>query len=214
MAKAKRYEFEQEMVTITTPKAETFFMCVTEPSEYTDSYGGGLIFKDDILDTPVTVTVGKKKQQDKVPFRQVVDDMIDASLKEYIATTKKKATRADKLVEHIDKDGNVIDGVMKLTCKNNEAIKVFDKYGKINRDFDETVYNGSEVKAKLKLVPYVMQGKVGVTAYINSIQIIELVEMGEDDGGFDDESGDDDMPDWDDNDATGSDNTDTDDGDY
>lgn len=186
MAKVKGFEFSTQAVKVVTPIAETLFMCIAEPNEYTEAYGGKLLFTEEQLDKEVTYTVGKSSTKMKAPFRSIIDDIIDEALKE-VKTATKKGTREDKIKVHQDKEGNDTDK-FEIACKNKDKPRVVDIKGNLMEDFEALIGNGSKVKAQLYLKPYTMQGKVGVTAYLNSLQIIDLIEYGNSDSMFEDES--------------------------
>lgn len=184
MAKAKQYQFKTQPVTVVTPKATTLFMCLAEVNEYTGDFGGKLVFNDEALETNVKYKVGKGKET-TAPFQTIVDNLIDEALSEYQATSK-KARRADKLQANKDIDGEET-GKLELSCKNQKQPRIINADKTVEKDFETLIGNGSTVKAKLYLKPYVMQGKVGVTAYLNSIQLLDIIEYGNNDDMFDDE---------------------------
>ena len=200
MAKAKQYQFKTQPVTVVTPVARTLFMCLAEENEYTGNYGGKLLFDEDSLNKEVNWK--SKTDKGTAPFKDVVNDLIDAAVAEYKATGK-KATKAEKIQVNTDQDGNETDD-FELSCKNQDQPRIVNRDKTVEKDYDTLVGNGSTVKAQLYLKPYVMQGKVGVPAYLNSVQLLDIIEYGGGDDMFDDETdGDnDDLPfDDDDNDG-------------
>ena len=197
MAKAKQYQFTTQPVTVVTPEARTLFMCLAEENEYTNQYGGKLLFNEASLNTEVNWK--SKTGKGKSPFREIVDGLIDEALAEYKATGK-KAVRADKIQVNTDADGNETDD-FEVSCKNQEQPRIVNRDKTVEKDFETLVGNGSTVKAQLYLKPYVMQGKVGVTAYLNSVQLLDIIEYGNGGDMFDDETdGTDDTMSYDDND--------------
>ena len=198
MAKAPQFQFKTEAVTVVTPLAETLFMCLAEPNEYTGNYGGKLVFTEDDLSTVVKYKAGKGKE-DKATFREVIDNIIDNALEEYKASGK-KAVRADKIQHNTDADGNDT-GKYEVSVKNMEKPRILNKDRTVEANFDKLISNGSTLKAQLYLKPYVMQGKVGVTAYLNTVLLDNIIEYGGNSDMFDDDDFDSDaMPfDTDDN---------------
>ena len=189
MAIAK-YKFETIPQTVVTPDAKTLWMCLAEPGEITGSYGGSLIISDDDVNNEVTFKEWKTNKKVKKGFMDGVNDLIDKALEEYNSNpkTKKKAVRADKIKVATDKDGNETND-FEISCKNKDQPKVVDHDRTRIPDFDKLVGNGSTVKAQISLVPYVMQNKVGVTAYVDYVLLKDLIEYG---GGSNDNPFDDD----------------------
>ena len=184
MAKAPQFQFKTEAVTVVTPLAETLFMCLAEPNEYTGTFGGKLIFTEDDLDTVVKYRVGKGKEE-RATFREVFDNVINSALEEYKATGK-KAVRADKIKPNTDADGNDT-GKYEVSVKNMEKPRIINKDRTVEKDFDKLLSNGSTLKAQLYLKPYVMQGKVGVTAYLNTVLLDNVIEYGGNSDMFDED---------------------------
>ena len=194
MAKAKQYQFSTEAVTVVTPVAETLFMCLATPNEYTDTYGGTLLFKEDALNTTVKFKAGKGKEA-RGKFQDIVDNLVSEAVKEYKAGGK-KCVKVDKLVPHTDQDDNETE-YYELKCKNQEQPRILNKDRTVEKDFTTQVGNGSTMKAQLYLKPYVMQGKVGVTAYLSTALLLDVIEYGNNDL-FDDDDFDDTSVDMDD----------------
>jgi hypothetical protein len=188
MAIAK-YKFETIPQTVVTPEAKTLFMCLAEVNEVTGSYGGTLVISGDDINKETTFKEWRTNKKVKKGFMDGVNDLIDKALDEYNNNpkTKKKAVRADKIKVATDRDGNETED-FELSCKNKDQPKVVDKDRTRLPDFDKLVGNGSIVKAQISLVPYVMQGKVGVTAYLDYVLLKDLIEYGDSsDNPFDDE---------------------------
>ena len=195
MAKAKQYKFDTQPVVVTTPLAKTLFLSLAEVNEYTGNYGGKLIFTPEQLESTVKFKVGKGKEQRGV-FKDIIDNLIDEALTEYKGTGK-KAVKAEKFVEDTDADDNPT-GNYQLSCKNQDQPRIVNKDRTVEKDFDTLVGNGSEVKAQLYLKPYVMQGKVGITAYLQTVLLVDVIEYGDSGDMFDDDDFDDTSVDMDD----------------
>jgi len=198
MAIAK-YKFEKLPQEVVTPDAKTLFMSLAEVNEVTGNYGGTLIFDKSQMKQEVTFKEWRTNNKEKKGFQQGIDDLIDAYLEEYNAQAKKKAVRADKVKIHCDKDGKELTDKVELSCKNKEQPNVVDHDRTKLPNFDKLVGNGSTVKCQLNLVPYVMQGKVGVTAYLSYVLLKDLIEYDGSGGGnpFDDDDFDEDAPNFD-----------------
>lgn len=199
MAKVAQYNFKTEAITIVTPVAETLFMCLAEVNEYTGQYGGKLIFTEDDLNKTVKYKVGKGKETKGV-FKDIINGMIDDALAEY-KDSGKKAVKANKIANHTDQDGNDT-GKYELSCKNQDQPRIINKDRTVEKDFDVLVGNGSTMKAQLYLKPYVMQGKVGITAYLNTALLLDVIEYGSGGDMFDDDDFDDTSMDMGDDDTT------------
>ncbi len=190
---AVKYKFEVKPQSVVTPLGETFFMCLAEVNEVTGQFGGSLLFTEDQLDNEVTFKEWVTGDKVKKGFQQGIDDLIDEALEDYNSNNKRKAKRADKIIVHLDKEGEETD-LFEFKIKNKDQPKIVDKFKQRIKDFDELLGNGSTIKCQVNLVPYFMQGKVGVTAYVDYVLIKEVVEYG---GGgsnnpFDDDDFDDD----------------------
>ena len=80
------------------------------------------------------------------------------------------------------------DGTFLFTCKSKKKPTIYDSTGKeINKDIK--IGNGSIVKYAVTLATYSNGPNCGVTAYLNGIQIIKLVEFSanpfqKEEGGF------------------------------
>ena len=191
--KPASYQFEMLPVVVVTPLALTHFMCLAEINEVTGKFGGSLLFTDEDLDQEVNFKEWTTKEKWKDGFFEGVDAMINEALEEYNSNNKKQATRADKFLTHFDKEDNETD-LWEFKIKNNDQPKIVDKHKQRIPEFDELIGNGSQVKVQVNLKPYFMQGKVGVTAYVDYVLIKEIVEYGGGAGGipFDDDDFDDD----------------------
>lgn len=74
------------------------------------------------------------------------------------------------------------DGSVAFTFKSNSQPKVFDAKGNPVRDLEDlNAGSGSTIRVKGSIKEYDKGGNFGVTLYLNSVQIIKLVEYG---GGF------------------------------
>ena len=193
------YKFEKQPQDVVLPEAKTLFMSIAEVNEVTGNYGGTLVFTEDQLSTPITFKEWRTNEKVKKPFKQGVDDLIDAYLEEYNAQAKKPVVRADKFKQATDKDGLALEGKFEFSCKNKEQPNVVDHDRTKLPNFDKLVGNGSTVKCQISLVPYVMQGKVGVTAYLKYVLLKDLIEYSADGGSnpFDDDDFDEDAPNFD-----------------
>lgn len=181
----KGYNFKTAAIKVATPEAKTLFMCLAEVNEYTGKYGGKLIFTPEQINTEVGFTqVGSAKA--KKPFGQVVNDLLDEAYTEYTTDTGKKAKKVAKIVPATDADGNET-GNFELGCTNQAQPKIMNPDRTVEKDYQVLVGNGSTVKASLYLKPYVMQGKVGVTAYLNGVLLLDIIEFGGGDDLFDDD---------------------------
>lgn len=182
--KTKQYQFNTQPVTVVTPLAETLFMCLAEVNEYTGNYGGKLVFDAMDLDTSVKYKSGKGKEE-RATFKEVVDNIIEESYQELVKDGK-KVTKAEKIKINTDADGNDT-GKFEMSVKNMEQPRIVNKDRTIEREFTTLISNGSTVKAQLYLKPYVMQGKVGVTAYLNTVLLDNIIEYGGNSDMFDDD---------------------------
>lgn len=207
MAKAKiaQYQFNTEPVVVVTPEAETLFMCLADVNEVSGCYGGKLVFTKNALNTTVKFKKGKGKEE-KGTFKDIINDMLDSAYNEMIEAGK-KVTKAPKIVANTDKDGEPT-GKFELSCKNQEQPKVINKDRTVEKDFSTLLSNGSTMKAQLYLKPYTMQGKVGITAYLNTALLLNVIEYGASNDMFDDDDFDDtsvDMEDVEDEDTSAED---------
>ena len=198
MAKAKmaQYQFNTEPVVVVTPEAETLFMCLADVNEVSGCYGGKLVFTKKALATEVKFKKGKGKEERGI-FKDIINDMLDEAYKELVSAGK-KVTKADKITENTDKDGNPT-GKYEMSCKNQEQPKIINKDRTVEKDFTTLLSNGSTMKAQLYLKPYTMQGKVGITAYLNTALLLDVKEYGSGSDMFDDDDFDDASADFDDN---------------
>lgn len=181
----KGYNFTTNPMTVVTPMARTLFMCLAEANEYTGKFGGKLVFTPEQLEQQVSVKENGGAKG-KMPFAEAINKLLDSAYDEYTKETGKKATKVSKINVHNDADGNPTSD-FELSCGNQEQPKILDRDKAVLRDYDTLVGNGSTLKAQLYLKPYVMQGKVGVTAYLNTVLLGDIIEYGgNDDDMFDD----------------------------
>ena len=195
MAKFKAYQFNTQPRVVVTPEAETLFMCLAEVNEVSGCYGGKLVFTEEALDTQVKVKIGKGKEE-RLPFREVLDTMLDEAVEE-LKADKKKATRVDKLQPNTDKDGEET-GKYEMSIKNQEQPRILNTDRTVEKNFTTLISNGSTMKAQLYLKPYTMQGKVGITSYLNTALLLNVIEFGSGGDMFDDDDFDDTSADFDD----------------
>ena len=184
MAKIKQYQFNTQAVTVVTPLAETLFMCLADVNEVSGNYGGKLIFTEEALNSKVKYKVGKGKELVGT-FKDIVDNVIEEAYQELVADGK-RVSKADKIVPSIDKDGND-SGKYEMSVKNQDKPRILNTDRREEKDFDKLVGNGSTMKAQLYLKPYTMQGKVGVTAYLNTALLFNVIEYGASNDMFDDD---------------------------
>ena len=198
MAKAKiaQYQFNTEPVVVVTPEAETLFMCLADVNEVSGCYGGKLVFTKSALNSQVKFKKGKGKE-DKGVFKDIINGMLDEAYNELVSAGK-KVTKADKITVNTDKDG-IPTGNFEMSCKNQEKPKIINKDRTVEKDFTTLLSNGSTMKAQLYLKPYTMQGKVGITAYLNTALLLDIKEYGSGSDMFDDDDFDDTSADFDDN---------------
>lgn len=176
MAIKKQYNFNYKGMKVTTPAGKSLFMCLRDVNEYTQKFGGSIIYTPEELETLVPVFNDGVKTS--LPFKEAIDLALDTAYEEYLATGK-KATRVDYFKEDTDKDGNPT-GNLKINIKAFERPSVVDASRVAIPEAQlPLVGNGSTIKAQINVVPYVMNGNVGLTAYINAVQLIDLVEFGE-----------------------------------
>ena len=184
MAKIKQYQFNTQAVTVVTPLAETLFMCLADVNEVSGNYGGKLIFTEEALNSKVKYKIGKGKEL-VGKFKDIVDNVIEEAYQELVADGK-RVSKADKIVPSIDKDGND-NGKYEMSVKNQDKPRILNTDRREEKDFDKLVANGSTMKAQLYLKPYTMQGKVGVTAYLNTALLFNVIEYGASNDMFDDD---------------------------
>lgn len=184
MAKIKQYQFNTQAVTVVTPLAETLFMCLADVNEVSGTYGGKLIFTEEALNTKVKYKVGKDKESVGI-FKDIVDNVIEEAYQELVADGK-RVSKADKIVPSVDKDGNDT-GKYEMSVKNQDKPRILNTDRTEDKDFQKLVANGSTMKAQLYLKPYTMQGKVGVTAYLNTALLFNVIEYGAANDMFDDD---------------------------
>jgi hypothetical protein len=193
--KAGQFNFVQtQPISVVTPEAETLFLSLAEVNEYTGVYGGKLVFTPELLATPVKYKVGKGKEQVK-PFEDVINNMVDDALAEYTASGK-KATKAPKIQPDKDKDGEET-GKFVISCKNQEQPRIVNSDRTVEKNFTTLVSNGSTIKAQLYLKAYVMNGKVGITAYLSTVLLVNVIEYGGSNDMFDDDDFNNDAPSFD-----------------
>lgn len=196
MAKAKiaQYQFNTEPVVVVTPEAETLFMCLADVNEVSGCYGGKLVFTRNALNSQVKFKKGKGKEEKGV-FKDIINGMLDEAYNELVSAGK-KVTKADKITVNTDKDG-IPTGNFEMSCKNQEKPKIINKDRTVEKDFTTLLSNGSTMKAQLYLKPYTMQGKVGITAYLNTALLLDIKEYGSGSDMFDDDDFDDASADFD-----------------
>lgn len=189
MAIKRQYTFDIKGIKVTTPVAETLFMCLKDVNEYTGKYGGKLVFDESALNARVPVTVNKVTVTQG--FKETIDDLLADALNEYQKNTGKKATAVSLFKENKDKEGNDT-GKLEFTAKSFEpTIVVTADKVKIPQTQIPLLSNGSTVKMQLNIVPYFMNGNVGLTCYINAVQLLNVIEYGggSDNSGFSVEDG-------------------------
>lgn len=197
MAKIKQYQFNTQPRVVVTPEAETLFMCLAEINEVSGNYGGKLVFTEKALNSTVKVKVGKGKET-RGTFKDIINDMLDEAYKE-LKDDGKKVIKAEKLQENTDRDGNPT-GKYEMSVKNMEQPRILNTDRTVEKDFNTLLSNGSTMKAQLYLKPYTMQGKVGITAYLNTALLLNVIEYGSGGDMFDDDDFDDDTMNMEDDD--------------
>jgi len=183
---AKGYNFNTNPVTVVTPEAKTLFMCLAEVNEYTGKFGGKLVFTPEQLNQEVSFKENGGAKGRKA-FGAIVSELLDNAYNEYTTDTGKKATKVSKIQDGTNADGDA-DGTSVISTANQNQPDILDSSKKVIKDYDVLVGNGSTVVAQLYLKPYVMQGKVGVTAYLNKVVLKDIIEFGGSDDLFDDDT--------------------------
>ena len=206
MAKIKQYQFNTQPITVVTPEAETLFMCLADVNEVSGTYGGKLVFSKEALNTNVKYKVGKGKEQ-VGKFKDIVTNMLEEAYQEMVADGK-KVSKEPKFKPNTDKDGNET-GKYEMSVKNQEQPRILNRDRTVEKDFSTLISNGSTMKAQLYLKPYTMQGKVGITAYLNTALLLNVIEYGSGGDMFDDDDFEDTSSDF--NDADDSDDSDNED---
>ena len=181
----KGYQFNTKAVTVVTPEAATLFMCLATPNDYTGKFGGKLVFTPEALEQEVAYQP-QGAPKGKASFASVISSLLDSAYSEYVQDTGKKAVKVAKVVSGTDKNGED-DGTFVISVANQEQPKILDKTKTRLEGYDKLISNGSTLKAQLFLKPYVMSGKVGVTAYLNTVLLGDIIEYGANQDLFDDD---------------------------
>ena len=181
----KGYNFKTSAVKVTTPEATTLFMCLAEVNEFTGKFGGKLIFTPEALEQEVNYQVIGESRGKKA-FKDVFNDLLEAAYLEYVQDSGKKAAKVAKIRESKDAEGNE-NGLFELSCGNLEKPTIQNTDRTVEKDYSTLIANGSTMKANLYLKPYIMNGKLGITAYLNGVLLINVIEFGGGDVMFDDE---------------------------
>lgn len=181
----KGYQFNTKSVTVVTPEASTLFMCLASPNDYTGKFGGKLVFTPEALEQEVSYQP-QGGPKGKASFESIINNLLDSAHSEYVQDTGKKAAKVPKIVEGTDKNGSD-DGTFVMSVANQEQPKILDKNKTKLEGYDTLISNGSTMKAQLFLKPYVMSGKVGVTAYLNTVLLGDIIEYGASQDLFDDD---------------------------
>ena len=113
-------------------------------------------------------------KEDAAPFIQQIEEIFT---NEHGAAKLAKASMPYKE----DEDGNIV-----FSFKSKRKPMVVDSQGK-PIEVELNVGSGSTIKVACGLNPYSVAGRVGVSAYLNAVQILDLVEYSS--GGFDKEEG-------------------------
>lgn len=167
-------------VKIFTPIVATGYNHLNKP----DEYKGQKNFKTELIFTA--------EELDEI--KDDIDAVIDEKFNEVIAgiknpKNKKKVYKAYPWVEQEDDDGNETGNyIIRLKSKPNRKGK--RRFPIVDSQGDKTdvlVYGGSKIRAEVYVKPYVMDvegpegkfKKVGVTLYIQAIQIAELAGDGD-----------------------------------
>lgn len=121
------------------------------------------------------------KMSDKFEITLIVDDKDCETLKELGLDTAKDQDRNEKSFPEFP--GHVFKFKKKAELGGP---KVVDSTG---APVDCLIGNGSKVRVYITVADWVFNGKKGVSGYLNAVQIIDLVEFGEDkldviEGGF------------------------------
>lgn len=110
---------------------------------------------------------------------------IEMLKEEYVEEFGAKKLSSAKLPYKENEDGTVV-----FNFKSKNAPKIFDSKGNAIRDVSELrIGGGSTMKIAGAMKAYSAGGNTGVTCYLNSVQIIDLVEyngspFGAEEGGF------------------------------
>lgn len=183
------YQFPKTMTTrVVTPEAKTLFMCLADVNEYTGAYGGKLVFTKEQLDTEVAYQTAGGKRERKA-FGDIINDTLEEAYSYYVQDTgKANAKKVEKFLDGADKDGNP-DGTLVMSAKNSEQPKIQNTDRTFEENYDKLVGNGSTIKANLNLKPYVAPNgqEVGITAYLNGVLLVDIIEYGSEGDLFDDD---------------------------
>ena len=167
-----------------TPVGRTMWASIIEPNTKFDAEGKYMM---DMLFEP------KQVEEVKAKLDSLLTSFVDEKKKELKANKSNSYTVAPIFKEAIDQEGN-LTGDWMLRSKQYtktfdgapQKIRLADSTGKVLKDFNKAVGNGSKVRAKLYPKPYYMASSntFGISMLINAVQIIDLVEY-EAGGGFD-----------------------------
>lgn len=201
--KAKKITFDFETVNIVTPKGSSEYLKVLGVDDLSEKFGGKILFTEDDLSSTVTVKRGGSK--DKVVFGDYISELLDEAVEQVKPQLAKgkKIKVVDKLKEVQDDEGNTL---YSFSCSSKYDIRVVGR-DKKQMELESELGNGSVIRANVIIEPYSMPGddgvvKVGLVSYLNSIQVLEIVEYSSDDMFDDEDESDDDIVFDDDDEAT------------
>lgn len=148
-----------------SPKGQASYPSLTKPDTRFSAEG---IYKTGLILSP----------EEAEPIVKMLEEEFQAEF-----GTKKKLSQAKMPVKYNE------DGTVTISFKSKNAPKIVDAKGKpVMNPTELRIGGGSTIKISAAAKAYNAGGAVGVTCYLNAVQIISLVEYGS--GGFTEEEGD------------------------
>lgn len=191
------FDFGVKPVAMTTPKCEVRWAKVIEPDYKFDD--NGIYSIDCIVNTD---------DPDMVAMLQKLEVILDAAWAKWAKENPAKAkqyTKAPIVREYIDSATGDSTGVNYIHIKtkavdakgNDKKVPIYDR--RAQKDTSGTLIgNGSICKVGFSAAPYEVASSktIGLSLYLNAVQVIDLVEYSGGNFDFTDEGDDDALPDW------------------
>lgn len=163
---------------ITTPAGEAFFPRLNKPDFKFNKAGQ---YKTDLL-----LKTDDTRVQKFIQFIKGLEK--EAQAEAFQSPKNKKFTLNSVLKEHTDKDGETVEGVVKVSFKTTASgvredgskwerkVQLFDAKG---LPASVNVGSGSTIKVSFTYAPYVNPSakNYGISLYLEAVQVIDLVEF-------------------------------------
>ncbi len=188
MASTETVVKEMKWRNVVTPAGGALWCKVTEPDYKFDKQGR---YETSLVLNP--------NEEATATFIDMIEDYLDKSAKTILETFPERKAKEIKIVKpfHTDYDkddketGNVVLKAKSTASFNDEpiTISIYDAKGSKLENFKKKIGNGSTIKLYIGFKPYYLNGNIGLSVRLKTLQVIDLKEYVSDDSIFKNETG-------------------------